>query len=765
MKSLQLIGRSFVWTAVALMLLVPIYVNSDFFFPFIFSKALVIRIVVEIGLAVLLLNAAWLIKDKIKIDVVTIIFAVYLSVMYVSSLLGGDFYLSFWSYIERSEGLLLWTHLFLLYVIIRNTVTSEKMWMIIFDIFFAAAQVVALVGLAQYLNWDFINSPGMGEERVASTIGNAAFLAGYLLFAFWIGMFMILKRSKRWYVYYIAGMLVDIFVMFQTGTRGAVLGLLVGIAIAGVYTVGRSSVKTIRRTGLIALTIIIGFVGLVFAFKDSSVVQSNLGLRRLASISATDTTAQARFQTWGSAWQGFQERPLLGYGQENFYLVFNKYFNPLIYRHANSRVWYDRAHNIFIDHLITGGIVGFILYSLLLAIPLWWLVRYQIQERQKRGGIDKELLREQMILMALVGFIVQGLFVFESLPVYIGLLLLLAYVSWRYGQKTWHIPTVITRIASIAVIIALIPAMYFFNIREAQANLASIEGITAQSTDPAAAVDAYDRAIEYQSSGTQEYRRRLAEYVAGLVANRSLSPAQLIPFVRKVDTELQQRVQQSPRDVSNYLLYMRFLNTTYVLDPNRLLLVQALADKALNNSPTRPQLYYELGYTNFYLYKWYLQEGKIVEAADVYKKMKINFQKSIDLNPGVKESYVNLVMVLLASNNSTEADEYLHRMDDLKITYTDNDTINRVVNAAIEQKNYLWLKDFYLLLKARYPEDPNYYIGAALSYANLRDFSNAIKYATEAKHFGGNVAKQSEIFISCVNNKTYTFEPSFACKP
>ena len=114
---------------------------------------------------------------------------------------------------------------------------------------------------------------------------------------------------------------------------------------------------------------------MIFVNKDSGFVQNNEGLRRLTSISLQERTMQTRFMTWNSAWQGFKDRPILGHGQENFYVVFNKYFNPEIYSHAGSRIWFDRAHNIFLDHLTTGGLIGLILYSLLILGPAWVLLK------------------------------------------------------------------------------------------------------------------------------------------------------------------------------------------------------------------------------------------------------------------------------------------------------------------------------------------------------------------------------------------------------
>ena len=89
-----------------------------------------------------------------------------------------------------------------------------------------------------------------------------------------------------------------------------------------------------------------------------NITQEVYFLERMTNISTNDFSTMNRLLIWEVALVAFYEKPILGYGQENFYVVFNKYFNPEIYSHAGSRIWFDRSPNIFLDHLITGGIIG-----------------------------------------------------------------------------------------------------------------------------------------------------------------------------------------------------------------------------------------------------------------------------------------------------------------------------------------------------------------------------------------------------------------------
>ena len=69
--------------------------------------------------------------------------------------------------------------------------------------------------------------------------------------------------------------------------------------------------------------------------------------------------------------KGFKEKPILGWGQEGFNYVFNKYYDPALYPYEP---WYDRAHNAFLDWLMAGGLPAFLLYLALFVtaiVALW----------------------------------------------------------------------------------------------------------------------------------------------------------------------------------------------------------------------------------------------------------------------------------------------------------------------------------------------------------------------------------------------------------
>lgn len=784
----QLIGKKFWLLPIlgsVLVLAIPLYVDSDFFFPYIFSKALALRVIVLSSVLLWLLGHV-IYKKKIVIDISIIVFGAYLLWMYVASFFGVNFYFSFWSSIERSEGLLFWTHLFLWYVLIKNLFDTKELWHWAIDIFLIVAQVVAVIGFLQNLGVPFLNTTSEGS-RIASTIGNAAFLGGYLLFAFFFSLYLSIQRkalSAKIYYWVIA--LFDLYIILKTGTRGAFLGLFGATLIFTIYNALSARSRSIRIASAGVMLVIVILAGSLIALKDEPWMENSYILNRITTISLSDYTAQTRLWTWESAWQGFLERPLLGYGQENFYTVANKYFNPQIFRDSGSQIWFDRAHNVYLDHLLTGGIIGLLLY---LAVLIYPLGRFALQHLFPQRGNEVALqnighkvrvlsmlglfiqrifpkhgaesvwhnIANQLLVLSMFAFFIQGIFVFESLPVYLGFFIVIGFMSFLTQGKSFQLP----RVASVALlavmVVAYVPIMYYTNYREYKANRIVIDGIRLQAASPQQAFSMIRDGIEYNSAGVQEYRLRLAEFVAGLIQNQRIGPSETLAYVTYVDGELLKRIDANPHDAASYLLLARHYNYSYVLDPERLYKVEEVVRKGLELSPTRPQFYSELGYANLYIAKQLRGEGKIEEADAYNEKMIESFDKAIQLNDTVAESYINMIIVLLASDQREKVQEYFDAMDEKGLIYKTESVLQRMANAAVAGNSYDWSVRLYTMLIELQPNNPQYLIGVALSYANLGKNEEAITAALKVKEFGAEYAVQSDEFIEKI--RAGEFEP------
>src|SRR3989338_3229297 len=155
--------------------------------------------------------------------------------------------------------------------------------------------------------------------------------------------------------------------------------LLVAVAVSLYALQATGSAGRWLKTAALAVgALLVVSAVVVWLQRDTGWVRGNATLTRLVTISFDDITTQSRLLTWESSMKGWKDRPLLGYGYENYNVAFNKYFNPLIYRDAGSQIGFDRAHNVVFDVLVTSGILGMIaymgLYGLVVA-PAWRAAR------------------------------------------------------------------------------------------------------------------------------------------------------------------------------------------------------------------------------------------------------------------------------------------------------------------------------------------------------------------------------------------------------
>jgi len=75
----------------------------------------------------------------------------------------------------------------------------------------------------------------------------------------------------------------------------------------------------------------------------------------------------------------------------------------------------------------------------------------------------------------------------------------------------------------------------------------------------------------------------------------------MVDFSNKMEADLNAEVSENPHSVTNYLLLLQFYNISYYFDVNRLEKAVAIADKAIALSPGRPQVYYEIATSHYYL--------------------------------------------------------------------------------------------------------------------------------------------------------------------
>ncbi len=565
---------------------VVLYVSSLLFFPFITGKNFAFRLIVEI------MFGAWAALAIIRSDYrprmgwIVAAFGAFVAIMALADALGAVPFKSFWSNFERMEGWVTLAHLFAYIVVLVSVLREELIWKRLFQTSLGVSALVGIYGVLQLAGFLAIHQ---STSRLDASLGNATYLAVYMLFHIFLGSLLLMRSwqeeggrrfSTPEQLFYGGVILLDIFVLLFTETRGAILGLIGGAAFAALVQIvqaPRSPVAWRLGSALVGLALAAGIFLLI---RDTALVQSVGPLQRLATISFSETTVKSRFLNAKMAWRGVEEHPLLGWGQENYALVFDKYYDPQMY---GQEQWFDRTHNIIMDWLVAGGILGLAAY-----LSIWFAALAALW----RGGAFAPY--ERSILMGLLAaYFFHNLFVFDNIISYILFAAVLGYIAFRAAPPTVAADTPkVQSGASYAIFgacaVATLALIWYVNAAAYAQNRTIIGAISAQQEGPALNLQLFKQAIGYGSLGTQEAREQLAQAATSVLQSQQLPAALKQEYFSTAVSELKKQASSSPLDARFPLFLGGLYRTAGMYDE-----AQSALAKARELSPTKQTIIFE----------------------------------------------------------------------------------------------------------------------------------------------------------------------------
>src|SRR3989338_8974400 len=180
-----------------------------------------------------------------RVSALLAVFTAFVAAIALSDAFGVYPFKSFWSNFERMEGWVTLAHLFAYFTVVVSVMTPA-LWRRLFQMSLGVSAFVALYGLLQLFGYVALGGGGGGglAARLAATLGNATYLAGYMLFHIFIAALLwgqswmeVNKGRLALSLMYGSVIALDTFVLLFTGTRGAILGLVGGALLASVLLV------------------------------------------------------------------------------------------------------------------------------------------------------------------------------------------------------------------------------------------------------------------------------------------------------------------------------------------------------------------------------------------------------------------------------------------------------------------------------------------------------------------------------------------------
>lgn len=380
-----------------LTLLTPLIYSSTTFFGFITGRTIYFRVLVALMVLTALTNRRMLASPLTGLQVSVLLFGLALA---LANALGVDPVNSFLSGYARMEGFLAYGHYGLYFLVLARAGFSKQRWRTGLTVSVIVSVLVVLYGASQASGWQ------TDHYRLIATIGNASYLGLYLLLHLFLAVYLFwqfpaMSRWLRWMVVtVVTGVLLWGLVM--SGTRSAVLGLGAGIAVLGtgwaIVRLGWS-----KRMLPIGLGILILLGGMLVGLRDTSFVKNVPYLQRLTSVSGSDNTFRPRFLNWRMALTGITDRPVLGWGQENYGYGFAQHYDPALLLEGTET--YDRAHNLLLDIGFSAGLVGLLAYGF-----IWFCLLRRLRKNPLFTPTDRVVL-----LALLVAYLVFNALNFDSL--------------------------------------------------------------------------------------------------------------------------------------------------------------------------------------------------------------------------------------------------------------------------------------------------------------------------------------------------------------
>lgn len=167
------------------------------------------------------------------------------------------------------------------------------------------------------------------------------------------------------------------------------------------------------------------------AVADSLIPQVSLVFDRL--FADNGDLLSGRQVIWTYAMQMFESSPLIGRG----FLSFNSYINAHGFRYYGL-LWNYQAHNVYLQLLAELGIVGFLLFVILLFTLAFGLIRSFLIWKDTQGAEPVILLTAVYWVMLIAVYSLTGNTIYYSCQLVVLGICIAMYQTFRYKKALWN---------------------------------------------------------------------------------------------------------------------------------------------------------------------------------------------------------------------------------------------------------------------------------------------------------------------------------------
>ncbi|MBI5023209.1 MAG: O-antigen ligase family protein [Candidatus Magasanikbacteria bacterium] len=735
-------------------MLLPLVFISFIFFPWHFGKTVIFQIIVEVLVFFLVIqkvslrakrsnlvhsndnngiaSVVSLTRNDRFLDLADLNFLdwsilTFLAIITLTSLIGANPSNSFWGNQARANGVFVWIHFGAFYFLLISFFRSHNAFAGLdakvkakSHSFFLTAVIVAVLASFTALfsnllpeSWRSISGGGL--------IGNRAFLASYLILAVGVSLYLFVKYENKWRWSFLMVAVLFFYTVIDTGNRGALLGIVMGIFFGLTLYLFFIRNKKIKIWSAISLIIFCSLLLIFFIFKDRPILQKNIpSISSLANISLSSGTARTRILAWQSAWQGIKERPFQGWGWGNYGVVFDKYYNPLFLKYGFSETVWDKPHNWLLEIGVTSGVFGIIGYLAILFFAGYYLLR-----------------GKNFILFAtIVAYFIADLFLFETTNGLILWFLLLAFISSQsppivIGKATENKNNYFGA-SKVVLFIIFIFSFYRFNFIPLRSSYFM------RRAELASNIDDWSVAVQKTLVMTAPFFSENAIFLAEQLTK--FDKAGAISKDIKIENAallIAKTLDDESKKYPDNLAFPVWAGQTYLvlgekIDEKYYIKAEESFSRALVIAPQKQEVL-------FLSVRLYLLKRDFVKAIDFA-------QKAIDVVPDISTPHWFLGLANVASGNRAQGLRDIEKAIELGYGLT-VDQKSYVLDLYALEKNYPKLIEEYTKMIETNPENINWLIKLATVYAESGDKKAALETTRQAVGLFPPLKIEAEKFI------------------
>jgi len=634
-----------------------------FFYPYVFPKVIIFQCLIVI--IFVLFFYFYLYKRKlIKTDFTSISLCILLLGLgyFVSTLLGVDINRSFWGNHERMTGAFSLWHYILFYFLLSGVINNDKNWQNLIRLVLIIGFIIIITGIIQrYSDISFLFLRKI--DRSDSFLGNPIYFGGFaVLLIFITGFGLQFENNRYWKIFAWIIIFLCILAVFFSGSRGPFLALFVSFGVFIVINiVGRFKKK--YKILLIAAFLSLIILGIfLFISRKNVIIKEIPALGKLLNTTLKSGTVYFRLLSWESSVDAWLERPIFGWGLNNFNIGFNSNFPKEFNKYDLTQSWVDNAHNIFLNTLAEQGIFGFSIYFLLLIIIL-----FNIFKAYKNRKINLTLF--SLFITYFVAHLTQNLFIFENHSSYLMFFFMLGFLN-HYSCKNKKnrdekkiivlkkiIKLKVIRYTLLCIIVILSVFLLYTNIKILYSSHLALKATRLLKQNPSQSDFFFKRAVNFSNPYDGDLRLFYINTFLDIFPQYQKT-GQIQTGIRLLHLsydEIKKNIDTHPMDIRYHILF----NKIAIILCNMLKKCDYMKDAkimiqtAIQLSPGREQL-------NFILADIYLILNKHQKAIKIIKKY-------ISQYPKQSAGWVNLVKAYAYIGNKEKVIEILNIIQNKKL--------------------------------------------------------------------------------------------------